>query len=112
MKFSQNIKIFRITSDGLNSTTNLTEPEKVIEMNGHVIGMNISPNKNYLYVNVRSWPENAVPSHDQPPPINQNIELRTIDLRTLEIQPQVRKISNIYRWMRVLCKKWVVKELN
>ena len=58
-------------------------------MNGHVIGMNISPDKNFLYVNVRGWPENAIPSQDQAPPINQNIELRTIDLRTLELQPQV-----------------------
>ena len=94
LKGFSNMIIFRITSNSLNSTASLTEPEKVLEMNGHVIGMNISPNNNYLYVNVRSWPENAVPSIDQPPPINQNIELRTIDLRTLEIQPQVRKISN------------------
>ena len=82
---------FSITADGLKSTPHLTEPEKVLEMNGHVIGMNISPDKNFLYVNVRGWPENAVPSEDQPPPINENIELRTIDLKTLELKPEVNE---------------------
>ena len=84
--------VFRITSNGLKSTPNLTEPEKVIEMNGHVIGMTISPKKDFLYVNVRGWPDNAVPTQDQAPPINENIELKIINLRTLEFEPKVISI--------------------
>ena len=43
------------------------------------------PAKSYLYVNVRPWPENARPHMDQPPPISSAIELRIVDLETLEV---------------------------
>ena len=81
--------ISRITSNGLKSTPNLTEPEKVLEMNGHVIGMTVSPDNDFLYVNVRGWPDKSIPTHDQAPPINENIELKIINLKTLEIEPEV-----------------------
>jgi len=90
------VSIFRITSNGLKSTPNITEPEKVIEMNGHIIGMTISPDKNFLFVNVRGWPENAVPNQDQAPAINENIELRIINLKTLEFESEVIHIVIIF----------------
>ena len=80
--------LYRITSQGLKSTPNLTEPEKVLEMNGHVIGMTVSPDNDFLYVNVRGWPDRAIPRQDQAPPINENIELKIINLRTLKIEPE------------------------
>ena len=73
----------------MKSTPHLTEPEKVLEMNGHVIGMAISPDNDFLYVNVRSWPDNSVPTQDQPPPINENIELKIINLKTLQFEKEV-----------------------
>ena len=32
-------------------------PDRVIEMRGHVIGLALSPDHRYLYVNVRAWPK-------------------------------------------------------
>ena len=90
------VSMFRITSNGLKSTPNITEPEKVIEMNGHIIGMTISPDKDFLFVNVRGWPENAVPNQDQAPAINENIELKIINLKTLEFESEVKTILIIF----------------
>jgi F-box/WD-40 domain protein 5 len=59
--------------------------DHVFEMHGHVIGMALSPDHRYLYVNSRAWPENYVISDWQnPPPIAQEIEVHVIDLVTLE----------------------------
>ena len=41
--------------DCLKSPPFLRGPEKVIDFDGHVIGMAIDPEGRYLYVNVRSW---------------------------------------------------------
>ena len=57
---------FRISLDCLKSPPCLRGPEKVIDFNGHVIGMAISPDGRYLYVNVRTWvrfPKNAISRH-------------------------------------------------
>ena len=35
----------------------LDAPDQIIEMNGHVIGMRLSPDHRYLYVNLRAWTE-------------------------------------------------------
>ena len=64
-----------------------TSPEKVIEMNGHIVGIALSPNQQELLVNVRSWPENCVISNMEPPCISNQIELKTICLTTLSIIP-------------------------
>lgn len=74
----------RITRECLQYPPGLKGPERVIDFNGHVIGMAISPDERYLYVNVRTWPDNAIPSVNQPPPISNQIELQVIDLATLE----------------------------
>ena len=64
-------------------------PEKTLEFNGHVIGMAFSPDNRFVYVNVRSWPENAKPNPEEPPPISEQIEIHVIDLRTLQNVGQV-----------------------
>ena len=45
----------RVTVDCLKSPPCLGGPEKVIDFLGHVIGMALSPDGRYLYVNVRTW---------------------------------------------------------
>ena len=65
-------------------------------MNGHIIGMTISPDKDFLFVNVRGWPENAVPNQDQAPAINENIELKIINLKTLEFESEVNAVVIIF----------------
>ena len=64
-----------------------TAPEKVIEMHGHIVGAALAPDHRYLYVNVRSWPENCVPDMHEPPPISRQIELKIICLATLTLLP-------------------------
>jgi len=60
--------------------------DHVIEMNGHVIGMALTHDQRYLFVNVRPWPDGCVVSDPSvPPPIAQQIEVRVIDLETLAL---------------------------
>ncbi|KAG5889639.1 hypothetical protein JTB14_028918 [Gonioctena quinquepunctata] len=56
-----------------------------IDLHGHIVGMGLSPDHRYLYVNSRSWPENYVISNPlDPPPIAQEIDIHVIDLVTLK----------------------------
>ena len=87
----------RITSEILRRPPSLLLPEKVIELNGHVIAMAVSHDENELFVNVRSWPENAVPTMDNPPPIANQIETIVIDLNTLERTSKVVFITSELR---------------
>ncbi|KAM6169358.1 F-box/WD repeat-containing protein 5 [Rhynchocyon petersi] len=58
--------------------------DHVIDVHGHVIGMGLSPDHRYLYVNSRSWPSGAVVVDPmQPPPIAEEIDLHVFDLKTM-----------------------------
>lgn len=66
--------------------------DHVIDLKGHIIGMGLSPDHRYLYVNSRSWPENATIDHPlHPPPIAQQIDIHIIDLVTC------KKVGNMLR---------------
>lgn len=59
--------------------------DHVIDLHGHIIGMCLSPDHRYLYVNSRPWPEGCIISNPfQPPPIAQEIDIHVIDLATLQ----------------------------
>lgn len=59
--------------------------DHVIDLHGHIIGMGLSPDHRYLYVNSRPWPENYVIENPlNPPPIAQEIDIHVIDLCTLK----------------------------
>ncbi|XP_074871833.1 F-box/WD repeat-containing protein 5 [Carettochelys insculpta] len=59
--------------------------DHVIDIHGHIIGMGLSPDHRYLYVNSRSWPQNCVISDPmQPPPIAEEIDLHVFDLKTMK----------------------------
>ncbi|XP_063792243.1 F-box/WD repeat-containing protein 5 [Pseudophryne corroboree] len=66
--------------------------DHIINIHGHIIGMRLSPDHRYLYVNCRSWPRDCVISDPMcPPPIAEEIELRVFDLRTLrEVKEPLR----------------------
>jgi hypothetical protein len=49
------VLIFRVTRECFKTPPFLRGPEKVIDFDGHVIGMAIDPQGRYLYVNVRTW---------------------------------------------------------
>ncbi|XP_061460281.1 F-box/WD repeat-containing protein 5 isoform X2 [Rhineura floridana] len=59
--------------------------DHVIDFHGHIIGMGLSPDHRYLYVNSRAWPQDCVISNPlQPPPIAEEIDLRVLDLKTMQ----------------------------
>lgn len=59
--------------------------DKIIDLHGHIIGMALSPDHRYIYVNTRPWPKNYVISNPlDPPPIAQEIDIHVIDLMTLK----------------------------
>ncbi|XP_077140697.1 F-box/WD repeat-containing protein 5 [Ranitomeya variabilis] len=66
--------------------------DHVINIHGHIIGMGLSPDHRFLYVNSRSWPKDCVISDPMyPPPIAEEIELRVFDLKTLrEVKDPLR----------------------
>lgn len=72
-----------ITRDNLNNVPVISQPDKVIDMKGHIVG--ISLDSGQLHVNVRRWPEGARPVFDYPPPIAREIETRVVDLATLSL---------------------------
>ncbi|KAK3088736.1 hypothetical protein FSP39_023151 [Pinctada imbricata] len=55
--------------------------DHTIDLHGHIIGMCLSPDHRYLYVNSRPWPKNYVIENVlYPPPIAQEIDVHVIDL--------------------------------
>lgn len=59
--------------------------DHVIDLHGHIIGMGLSPDHRYLYVNSRPWPCGyRIKSPLDPPPIAQEIDIHVIDLVTLQ----------------------------
>ncbi|CAO1360534.1 unnamed protein product [Diamesa serratosioi] len=59
--------------------------DKLIDLDGHIIGMALSPDNKFLYVNSRPWPKNCVITNPlKPPPISQEIDIHVIDLQTLK----------------------------
>ncbi|XP_071948006.1 F-box/WD repeat-containing protein 5-like [Antedon mediterranea] len=55
--------------------------DHVIELNGHAIGMALSPDQRFLFVNCRCWPpEYRISDPLALPPIAQEIEIRMFDL--------------------------------
>ncbi|XP_029635663.1 F-box/WD repeat-containing protein 5 [Octopus sinensis] len=57
------------------------EVDHLIELDGHIIGMCLSPDHRYLYVNSRPWPKNcSIENPLTPPPIAQEIDIHVIDL--------------------------------
>lgn len=59
--------------------------DHVIDLHGHIIGMGLSPDHRYLYVNSRPWPQGYVIENPlTPPPIAQEIDIHVIDLCTLK----------------------------
>ncbi|XP_077478127.1 F-box/WD repeat-containing protein 5 [Stigmatopora argus] len=58
--------------------------DHVIDIHGHIIGMGLSPDNRYLYVNSRAWPTGCIISDPMsPPPIAEEIDLHVIDLKSL-----------------------------
>nr|XP_031845046.1 F-box/WD repeat-containing protein 5 isoform X2 [Nomia melanderi] len=69
--------------------------DHVIDFNGHIVGMGLSPDHRYLYVNVRPWPQDYVITNlYQYPPAAKEVDIHVIDLITLK---QVGCMSRAYK---------------
>lgn len=63
---------------------NFDQPDRIIDLHGHIIGMALSPDHRHLYVNSRRWPSGCcITNVLEPPPIAQEVDIHVIDLRTL-----------------------------
>lgn len=59
--------------------------DALIDLEGHIIGLGLSPDNRFLYVNSRPWPVDCVISNPlDPPPISQEIDIHVIDLLTMK----------------------------
>ncbi|CAH1785488.1 unnamed protein product [Owenia fusiformis] len=59
--------------------------DHLIDLHGHIIGMSLSPDHRYLYVNSRTWPKGyEIEDPLYPPPIAQEIDIHVIDLLTMK----------------------------
>lgn len=67
----------------------ISEPDYVINLHGHIVGLCLSQDQRYLYVNVRPWPPNSSPSLLESPPIASEIEMRVVDLQTLQLTQDI-----------------------
>lgn len=65
---------------------NFQFPDYLIDMKGHIVGINLSKDKRFLFVNVRPWKEGSVIIDPlRALPISQHIELRVIDMENLSV---------------------------
>jgi len=59
--------------------------DHIIDVKGYIIGMGLSPDHRYLYVNCRSWPDDCIIEHPlDAPPISHRIDMHIIDLKTFK----------------------------
>ncbi|BFZ20638.1 hypothetical protein BsWGS_23677 [Bradybaena similaris] len=73
------------------------KPDVTIEMHGHIVGLSLSPDHKYLYVNCRPWPKNYIISDPQEsPPLAQEVEISTIDLTTFNFVGPVLRSHKAY----------------
>ncbi|KAJ7360325.1 F-box/WD repeat-containing protein 5 [Desmophyllum pertusum] len=66
-----------------------TKPDHCIETNAHIIGMSLSPDHQYLYVNCRMWEQHdgkvGCELAESPPEISNDITLQVYSLSTYEL---------------------------
>jgi len=74
-----------IKPEDLSTIPSARIPDRVINLEGHIVGLALSPDARFLYVNVRRWPSNCVLSLFDSPAIACEIEMRVIDLKTLTV---------------------------
>ncbi|XP_064616384.1 F-box/WD repeat-containing protein 5-like [Liolophura sinensis] len=64
-----------------NDPVGYSTVDQLINLHGHIIGMSLSPDHRYLYVNSRPWPKDyRIENPLYPPPIAQEIDIHVIDL--------------------------------
>ncbi|XP_065202814.1 F-box/WD repeat-containing protein 5 [Planococcus citri] len=89
--------LYGSSSDPLRMGKNYDSVDHLIELHGHVIGMKLSPDHRYLYVNCRPWPEDYIISNPlDSPPIAQEIDIHVIDLTTFKEVGKMLRTRRVY----------------
>lgn len=71
--------------------------DHTIDVHGHIIGMGLSPDHRYLYVNSRAWPKGCIISDPMnPPPIAEEIDIHVFDLKTMQEVTQTLRAHTAY----------------
>ena len=73
----------RLYPENVSHVPVISEADKVIDMRGHIVGIALDRTGQYLYVNIRKWPDGARPALHLPPPIATEIEMHVLDLKTM-----------------------------
>jgi len=74
-----------IKPENLSNIMLARTPDRVIEFGGHIVGLSLSPDHRFLFVNVRRWPTNATLNPLESPVIAREIEMRVVELETLTL---------------------------
>ncbi|CAD5122940.1 DgyrCDS11335 [Dimorphilus gyrociliatus] len=83
------------TDSGNPTFPSYDDIDHLIELHGHIIGMCLSPDHRYLYVNSRPWLKGyEITDPLSPPPIAQEIDIHVIDLFTFK---QVGTMHRTYK---------------
>lgn len=87
-QFPNGIELHRPDPDWLNFdsvASRFDGIDALIDLEGHIIGLGLSPDNRFLYVNSRPWPTDCVISNPlEAPAIAQEIDITVIDLQTLK----------------------------
>ncbi|XP_070176323.1 uncharacterized protein [Littorina saxatilis] len=70
------------THSDVGGTGRLSNPDYSFNMYGSIIGMALSPDQRYLYVNTRRWAEDYVIDDETEPPLADEIDINIISLMT------------------------------
>lgn len=86
-----------VLGEGRGSDAFFDALDHVIDVHGHIIGMGLSPDNRYLYVNSRAWPRGSVVADPmQPPPIAEEIDLLVFDLKTMREAKRALRAHRAY----------------
>ncbi|XP_021090672.2 F-box/WD repeat-containing protein 5 isoform X3 [Mesocricetus auratus] len=86
-----------VLGEGRGSDAFFDALDHVIDVHGHIIGMGLSPDNRYLYVNSRAWPPGSVVVDPmQPPPIAEEIDLLVFDLKTMREVKRALRAHHAY----------------
>lgn len=86
-----------VLGEGQGSDAFFDALDHVIDVHGHIVGMGLSPDHRYLYVNSRAWPSGSVVADPmQPPPIAEEIDLLVFDLKTMRAVKRALRAHRAY----------------
>lgn len=72
----------------------ITDFDHSIEFHGQIVSISCTKDDLQMFVAVREWPENAVATRSDPPPISTEVIIHVVDLESWSLTGQVRPYPN------------------